>query len=160
MPRLMTDEAREKHEAKIRERRIYAGQKIEEVLPRPTEDPLPVKTLCEKATEAARKNGLMEHPFFGKAKRPAARFLSFTINNWGGKNGIRQVMLDDLGIFVEFGSGLAGVRRAGKRGAAATLAWSQKVVSAGIDAHNELASGAKMFQLPAYGFQMKLFPVM
>ena len=154
MPKL-TENGKDKLAVTIRERRIYAGQKVEEVLPGPLEDPKPLRTIHQNAVKAALADGLKDHPYF---KGDAKKFHSFLTCQWGGREGIRAVMLDDLGVFVEFGHGLPGVRRAGKRGAIATTEWNQMCLEKSIELHNMIAGGTKrMFDVPQKGVQMALF---
>jgi len=133
----------------VRERQIYCGEVVAEVLPGPREDPLPKRKVFAVATETAASNGLDGVSFF--AGDPD-RFHSYLSHNWPK---IRRVMADDLGVHVEFGHGIPGIRRAGKVGLRKTAAWSADQVGTMADRHNESVESARdIVALP--GIQYKL----
>lgn len=126
----------------VHDRRIYVAEHAAAVMPGSRDDVIPKERLFDLATKDAAKNGLYQHPYFGKAKDPRARFRSYIEHNWGGADGIRSIMLSEVGVATDFGHGLLGVRRAGKRGAAATNAWLLRCVAASIASYNALAEGS------------------
>lgn len=158
MPKFSSKEARKSFEDRLIQRRVYAAEKIDEVLPKVREAPIPLHELFDRATAAAVKDGLAEHEYFGKADDPPVRFRSFVEENWGGVNGIRQTLADHCGTMLEYGDGIKGVRRAGKPGILATNKWHASVVKGGADVHNALAVSAQHREIDAVGVQLRILP--
>jgi len=133
----------------VHERKLYAAGHVETVLPGPLEEPLPKTMIFEMATDEAVKNGLSEHSFF---RGNGGRFHTYVKCNWGS---IRRVLRDELGIHVEYGHGLRGIRRAGKRGLEKTMEWERNVIERAAESYNESVDAAKNYvAVPA--IQLKL----
>ena len=74
MPKLNTEESRDKFEKTIRDRLMYRAEKIDEALPGPKDEPIPEAQVFEQAGDAAEKDGRSDHPFFaGKREEEQAR---------------------------------------------------------------------------------------
>lgn len=136
---------REKMAERARLRMVYAAECIEAVLPRPGQTEISKDAIFTKASEyAVSRNGLIDHEkkavqafWRGSVKR----FQGYLERNWPE---IRHILQEELGISVEFGWGLKGIRRAGKRGLLATLKWERGVhdgVKEGYNADVDAAEG-------------------
>ena len=61
MPKLNTEESRDKFEKTIRDRLMYRAEKIDEALPGPKDEPIPEAQVFEQAGDAAEKDGRSDH---------------------------------------------------------------------------------------------------
>ena len=151
MSKFKDEESREAFRIKIMARVIYAAECVDVALPRALDEPLTWGQVFEDAVDVAVATGLSEQPYF---KGDRERFHAFLLNN---KSRIRLALAEELGTHVEFGHGILGVRKAGKRGILATAAWEQRVVSATADAYNRTAKCAEGFvDLPRMQLRLAL----
>lgn len=154
MPRFKNPGAAESFRAKVadrvKERRIYAAEKVAEVLPGPREPAKPKREVFAEATAVAVADGLADEPFF---KGDPERFHTYLRNNWSE---IRH-QSEEEGVFIEYGHGLPGIRRSGKVGLRKTAEWSASHLARQADLHNQMVDNAKnVVSLPAV--QLKLLP--
>ena len=129
-----------KMEQRARERKVYAAECIEAVLPKPKDTAITKERLFDLATEyASAKNNLKDQSFW---KGRTAKFRTYLDEQWSE---IRRVLQEDLGISVEFGYGIMGIRRAGKRGLLATLEWERQIHEAIKNGYNADVEAARGF---------------
>ncbi len=151
MSKFKDEESREAFRIKIMARVIYAAECVDAALPRALDEPVTWEQVFEDAVDVAVVNGLSEQPFF---KGNRQRFHAFLLNN---KSRIRLALAEELGTHVEFGHGIPGVRKAGKRGIMRTAEWEQRVVSATADAYNRTAQCAEGFvEIPRMQLRLSL----
>ena len=155
MPKFTSVEGRESYDEKIRDRKNYCAEHYVDALPRASEDEIPKAVVFRRATKLAGRNGLNAHPYFRGSK---TRFLSYLKNHFSGVSGIRQIALDKYGCATDFGHGLNGIRRAGKRGAELTAAWLAGVLQVAAETQKLYAGSVRrLLNADAPSLQMKLF---
>jgi hypothetical protein len=104
--------------------------------------------IFDAATEVAAANGLADSTYFqGKPER----FHSYLESHWPK---IREQCEED-GVFIEFGHGLPGIRRAGKVGLRKTASWSSTLVESQADRYNRTVDNAQPI-LPLPAIQLKV----
>jgi hypothetical protein len=155
MPKYRSPEAaesfREAVARKVQERVQYCAEHVEEVVPGARDEPLPKRDVFNMADSSAKANGLNDHPYFGT---DPSRFRRYLETHWGGAAGIVSAMEED-GVFLERGTGIPGIRRAGKVGLRRQASWSAKVCGGTAETHNRTVENARpLVALPA--IQMKL----
>lgn len=154
MPRI-TDDNREAHMARIRERKIYCAKHYSEVLPGAREKEITKAQVFRRLVESAAANGLADHPYF---KGSARRLLIYVKSHFGGASGIRQIAMDEYGCCTAYGQGLKGIKRAGKKLAEGTAKWHANVLSASAEVQQLYADSArKLLDAAAPSVQLRLF---
>lgn len=138
---------------KINARYIYAAKHAIAGAPMPSEDPLVKDRFFRAAVKSAAANGLGDDPYFKGSQK---KLFTFLRNNWGGEYGVRWWAAEEFGVVFEYGHGLKGIRRAGKKGAEATALWQAKCIQEQTKVHNHLAGASRLMGAKAPSIQMLL----